>query len=135
MMKQPCLRLRKLTRIAPVIIKNIRHYSFINVNPYMNKFFLSPLFVILLCACTTSKTKVDLLVINATIYTVDSGFSKTEAMAVSRGKIVATGSSASLQKLYEATETHDAAGKYIYPGFIDAHAHFLNYGLGLQSVD
>ena len=102
----------------------------------MNKFhFCILMILVMLCGCTTTKTKVDLLVINATLYTVDSGFSKKEAMAVSNGKIIATGTSASLQQLYEATEIVDATGKFIYPGFIDAHAHFLNYGQGLQSVD
>jgi predicted amidohydrolase YtcJ len=28
----------------------------------------------------------------------------------------------------------DAGGKAVYPGFIDAHAHFYEYGLGLQDV-
>ncbi|MBU2045509.1 MAG: amidohydrolase, partial [Bacteroidetes bacterium] len=29
----------------------------------------------------------------------------------------------------------DAQGKAVYPGFIDAHAHFLRYGQGLQNVN
>ncbi len=29
----------------------------------------------------------------------------------------------------------DAGGKAVYPGFIDAHAHFYEYGLGLQEVN
>ena len=101
----------------------------------MNNFNTLVLVLVLFCACTTTTTKVDLLVFNGSIYTVDAGFSKTEAMAVSNGKIIATGSTADLQKLYVATENVDAAGKFIYPGFIDAHAHFLSYGQGLQSVD
>ena len=76
-----------------------------------------------------------MLVFNATVYTVDSAFSKTEAIAVLDGKIIATGPSESLQKQYEATNKIDAGGKFIYPGFIDAHAHFLGYGQGLQTVD
>ncbi len=100
----------------------------------MNKNYLSFLVaMIMFCACNTTKTKVDLLVMHATIYTVDSGFSKTEGLAISNGKIVATGGS--LDQLYDAKEIVDAAGKFIFPGFIDAHAHFLNYGQGLQSVD
>lgn len=38
-------------------------------------------------------------------------------------------------KKYSATESVDALGKFIYPGFIDAHAHFVGYGLGLQTVN
>ncbi len=81
------------------------------------------------------KMKADLLVYNAVIYTVDSTFSKTEAMAIKDGKIVATGSSADLQNKYDAKEKLDAGGKFIYPGFIDAHAHFVGYGNSLQRVN
>ncbi|MEO6837993.1 MAG: amidohydrolase [Ginsengibacter sp.] len=82
-----------------------------------------------------TKQKIDLLVYNATVYTIDSNFSKSEALAINQGKIIATGSSNKLQKLYHAKENLDAKGKYIFPGFIDAHAHFLGYGIGLQKVN
>jgi len=36
---------------------------------------------------------------------------------------------------YDAREKVDAKGKFIYPGFIDAHAHFYRYGLGLQTAN
>jgi Predicted metal-dependent hydrolase with the TIM-barrel fold len=93
-------------------------------------FFISILF--LSCA---EKQQADLLVYNATIYTVDSAFSKAEAMVITDGKIVATGTSKYLQKHFDATEKLDAKGKFIYPGLIDAHAHFYSYGLGLQTAD
>jgi predicted amidohydrolase YtcJ len=82
-----------------------------------------------------SKTAVDQLLINGTVYTVDSAFSKTEAVAVKDGKIVATGTTAQLQKDFNAKEVIDLQGKFLYPGFIDAHAHFYRYGLGLQTAD
>ena len=81
------------------------------------------------------KQKIDLLVYNATIYTVDNNFSKAEALAINKGKIIATGKSKELQKIYKAKENLDAKGKYIFPGFTDAHAHFFGYGLGLQKAD
>jgi len=81
------------------------------------------------------KTKVDLLVYNATIYTVDSSFSIAEAMAVNNGKIVETGKTSGLQSKYSAKEALDAQAKFIYPGFIDAHAHFVGYGQSLYTVD
>jgi predicted amidohydrolase YtcJ len=89
---------------------------------------------VLLFACT-QKQQADLLVFNATIYTVDTAFSTAEAMVVKEGKILATGKVADLEKEFEATEKLDAGGKFIYPGFIDAHAHFVGYGLSLQTVD
>lgn len=82
-----------------------------------------------------AKEKADLLVYNATIYTVDSSFSTAEAMVIADGKIVATGKTADLEKNYEVKEKTDAGGKFIYPGFIDAHAHFVGYGNSLQRVN
>jgi len=78
---------------------------------------------------------VDLIVYHAKIYTVDKSFSTAEAMAVKAGKIVAVGTTNEIQRAYVASETYDAGGKYIYPGFIDAHAHFVNYALGLQTAN
>jgi len=81
------------------------------------------------------KTSVDLIIEHGSIYTVDSAFSMTEAMAVKEGKIVAVGNNKDILKTYEAKKNIDAAGKFIYPGFIDAHAHFTGYGLGLQTIN
>lgn len=81
------------------------------------------------------KQQVDLIVYNATIYTVDAHFTKAEAIAIKDGKIIATGTTKDIGQQYEATEKIDAQNKYIYPGFIDAHAHFFQYGLGLQTAD
>src|SRR5688572_19474022 len=92
----------------------------------------------ILCNCLVAcsqKESVDLLVYNATIYTVDSAFSITEAMVIKDGKIIATGTSDELNKAYNPKEKLDAGGKFIYPGFIDAHAHFVGYGSSLQRVN
>ena len=76
-----------------------------------------------------------MIVHNGIIYTVDSTFRTVEALAIKDGKIVATGSSEKLLKEYDAEEKLDVGGKFIYPGLIDAHAHFLGYGYALQTVD
>ena len=92
----------------------------------------------ILCNCLiacSQKESVDLLVYNATIYTVDSAFSTTEAMVIKDGKIVATGTSDALNKTFDPKDKLDAGGKFIYPGFIDAHAHFVGYGSSLQRVN
>lgn len=83
----------------------------------------------------SSKKKADLFVYNATIYTVDSAFSTAEAMVIAEGKVLETGKKAELEKKYKAKEQLDAGGKFIYPGFIDAHAHFVGYGNSLQRVN
>jgi len=84
-------------------------------------------------ACS-KREKVDLIVSNAKIYSVDSAFTIHSSMAISNGKIIAIGEKENIEKKYESTNTFDATGKYIYPGFIDPHCHFLGYGLGLPNA-
>ncbi len=100
----------------------------------MKRLLFSATLLVSLLSCS-SKKPVDLFVFNATIYTVDSSFSTAEAMVVNDGKIIAVGTNSELEKNYEAKEKIDAGGKFIYPGFIDAHAHFAGYGNSLQTVD
>jgi predicted amidohydrolase YtcJ len=88
----------------------------------------------LLFACT-SKEKVDLIVHNAVVYTVDSAFTVAQALAIADGKFVAAGSNDEILSRYHANQQYDMQGKAVYPGFIDAHCHFLRYGLGLQHAD
>ena len=86
-------------------------------------------------ACSFAvKKDADLLVYHCTIYTVDTAFTTAEAMVISEGKIIATGKKNDLEKEYNCKEKLDAQGKFIYPGFIDAHAHFVGYGISLQQV-
>ncbi|MFH0999579.1 MAG: amidohydrolase family protein, partial [Bacteroidota bacterium] len=86
----------------------------------------------LITACD-SVHKVDLIVKNAKIYTLDNDFSVQEAFAVKDGKFIAIGSNKDICSKYEAAEVLDLNGKSVYPGFIDAHAHFFGYGLGIQT--
>jgi len=87
-----------------------------------------------LIACE-HKEKVDLLVLNAKVYTVDKDFSLTKAFIVNKGKIVEVGDGEKLLLKYNPKESYNAEGQVIVPGLIDAHAHFYNLGLQLQSVD
>jgi predicted amidohydrolase YtcJ len=90
---------------------------------------------ILLCLAFKTKQQADLIIHNALIYTVDSSFSTAGAIAVKDGKILAVGSNDSVLNAFSATEMVDAGGKAVFPGFIDAHAHFLGYGKSLFAVD
>lgn len=85
--------------------------------------------IIIISSCTSIK-EVDLIVHNGHIYSVDSSFSTYEAMAIKEGKIVGLGSNEHINKYYWANEKLDLNEGYVYPGFIDAHSHFLGYGLG-----
>ena len=92
------------------------------------------IFSVTLISCSQKK-KIDLLVYNAVVYTVDSTFSRAEALAIDKGRILEVGTSADLQGKYDASNEMDVKGKFIYPGFIDAHAHFFGYGLGLRELN
>lgn len=98
----------------------------------MNKagFYLLFLLISTLIACKPME-KADLIVKNGKIYTVDEGFTVEEAMAIREGKILDVGSNVEILEKYSAPETLDLYNKPVYPGFIDAHCHFLGYGLGL----
>ncbi|MEP6845861.1 MAG: amidohydrolase, partial [Panacibacter sp.] len=91
---------------------------------------LSGLFI----SCSPKQT-VDLIIHNATVYTVDSNFTTAEAFAVKDGKIIAVGKNEEILNNYTANDTVNAGGKAVYPGFIDAHAHFISYGQSLFSVE
>jgi predicted amidohydrolase YtcJ len=98
----------------------------------MRKIIFLPL-VLFVISCSVKK--VDLIVHHAVIYTVDSSFSVAEAMAIDDGKIVEVGTNDAILKKYAANEAINAEGKVIYPGFIDAHAHFIGYGRALFQVN
>ena len=91
--------------------------------------------LLLFMACKQQDFNSDLLVKNAVVYTVDNNFSTADAFVVKAGKIIAVGKDDSLEKIYKAHSVVDAEGKAVYPGFIDAHSHFYEYGLSLQEVD
>jgi len=94
-----------------------------------------PILLLFLAACKKKEYNADLLVKNAVVYTVDSAFTTAEAFVVNGGKIIAVGNTDSLEGKYQAREVIDAEGMAVYPGFIDAHAHFYEYGMGLQQVN
>ena len=80
----------------------------------------------------TPKNNADLIVTNGTIYLVNEGFLKAESFAVVDGKIAASGTSEEILKKYSSENIVDATGKFVYPGFNDAHCHFNGYGNNLM---
>jgi len=98
---------------------------------------LWPLLLVFTVACKQKQKEfnADLLVKNALVYTVDSNFTTAHAFVVKAGKIIAVGDTEVLDKKYLAREVVDAGGHAVYPGFIDAHSHFYDYGTGLQQAD
>ncbi|MES2680759.1 MAG: amidohydrolase family protein [Bacteroidota bacterium] len=86
-------------------------------------------------SCSGEKKPADLILHNAVIYSVDSAFTVGEAMAVKDGIIIEVGTNHEVLEKYTAAEVIDVKKKIIFPGFIDAHCHFVAYGLGLRQVN
>ncbi len=100
----------------------------------MNRAVILIFWLTLLSACGYKGEQADLVVHNARIYTIDPEFTVAEALAVRDGKIIEVGPEREILNQYRAERTYDAAQRPVYPGFIDAHAHFLAYGLEQQQV-
>jgi predicted amidohydrolase YtcJ len=101
-------------------------------SPILFKLFSISVMLFILASCNTKKA--DAVYYNGLIYTVDSNFHNVEAFAVKDGKIIATGTKEEILK-YDAKEQIDLKGKFVYPGFIDAHCHFYGYGVDLKKIN
>jgi predicted amidohydrolase YtcJ len=81
------------------------------------------------------KPAADLIVTNAKIWTVDHEKPTAQALAVLGERIVAVGSNQEVEPWRgRKTRTIDAGGKFVLPGFNDAHVHFVSGGFQLDSV-
>ncbi|MGD1980962.1 MAG: amidohydrolase family protein [Flavobacteriaceae bacterium] len=100
----------------------------------MNKHFYFPLILFLIVTLNSCQKKVDLVVHNATVYTLGKNTNKASAFVVDQGKFIAVGGE-ELVSQYTAKKVLDLQQLPVYPGFIDSHCHFLSLGLSLQQVD
>jgi predicted amidohydrolase YtcJ len=86
--------------------------------------------------CAKSPTGADLMIVGARIWTVDPARPEAEAVAVTGDRIAAVGTRAEIEKLRgPATRVIDAGGRFVMPGFGDAHIHLMTGGAQLDSVD
>ena len=92
------------------------------------------LLFLLLVFLTSCSEKVDLIVHNATIYSVDSNHTKYSSLAVKDGKFKYVGGDEILSN-FSSQNIINAQGLPIYPGFIDSHAHFYDLGFYINQVD
>lgn len=84
----------------------------------------------LLCLLPPLATATDTLYVNARIYTVDATDSSVEAMAVTDGRITATGSRQAIQARYGASaQVVDLGGRFVMPGIQDMHVHPTDGGI------
>ena len=92
------------------------------------------LLFLLLIFLTSCSEKVDLIVHNATIYSVDPYNTKYSSLAVKDGIFKYVGGDEILSN-FSSQNIINAQGLPIYPGFIDSHAHFYDLGYYLNQVD
>lgn len=80
--------------------------------------------------------KVDLILTNAKIITMDSNLPIAQGVAIDKGIISAIGSNEHVLSFRdESTLVMDIGGKLLLPGFNDSHMHLLNYGITLMKAD
>jgi predicted amidohydrolase YtcJ len=96
--------------------------------------FLLFVLVTMLSGCAFQNEEADLIVHNARIYALDQENHVYQAMAIKDGKIIELGPERQILNKYNAPRSIDAAQRAIYPGFIDAHCHFLAYARALSEV-
>jgi len=83
--------------------------------------------------------KIDLIIQNANIVTLDSSHSIGKAVAIADGKIVDISYEGNLSKheyqTHPGTQILDLKGATLLPGFIDTHSHLLMYGEMMDYID
>lgn len=99
------------------------------------KFFKIYFFFFTIVSFAQKKQNADLIITNAKIYTVNNQFEIANAIAISKGKIIGIGSSKKINNLFQSHNIINAKGKFIYPGFYDAHAHLYGLGMNMQKVN
>ena len=76
----------------------------------------------------SSKTNIDLIIINTKIYDPIKGLLPETALAISASNIVFLGDDQSARTLCQpATPILDAGGHLLLPAFTDSHTHFLGF--------
>ena len=98
----------------------------------MQRYLSFPIVIILLLSsCSVEKDclEADLVLINAKVYTANEKLPEAEAVAILKDKIIFVGSAnESIQYTCNDNPIEDLQGKFIFPGFIDAHAHLKGIG-------
>lgn len=83
---------------------------------------------ILLCSQANAQ-KAELLLYNASIYTLDEERPLAEALAIANGRIIKVGSNKDLLRLKgKQTRLIDAKGHCVIPGLFDSHLHVIRGG-------
>ncbi|MEE2826345.1 MAG: amidohydrolase [Planctomycetota bacterium] len=78
----------------------------------------------------------DLILIGGQVATMDPARPRVEAIAIKGERILAVGSNEEIQRYSDAeTRKIDLQGKFLMPGFIEGHAHFLGLGQSMMMLN
>src|SRR5690349_13473463 len=78
----------------------------------------------------------DLIIINASVHTMDQARPTAGAVAIQGNRITAVGATPEIRELAgPATRVIDANEKLVFPGFNDAHVHWLMGGFSITNVN
>src|SRR3954469_17087356 len=93
-------------------------------------------FLVLTSALFAQHPAADTIITNAKVYTVEKEHPRAEAVAILGDRIVGVGSAPEIDA-WRGPETKviDAGGHLLLPGFNDAHVHFVDGGVQLDSVE
>jgi hypothetical protein len=85
---------------------------------------------------TSTPAPADLVLLNGRIATADPAAGTVEALAVNGYRITAVGSSEEITR-YVGKETRliELGGRFVMPGFIEGHGHFMGLGRAKQILD
>src|SRR6266705_3565407 len=88
-------------------------------------------------ALSHAQTKsADVIITHGHVYTVNAKQPWAEAIAIRQHHIVAVGSVADIDRWRGPhTQTIDAQGRLVLPGFYDSHIHFMEGALSLEKVN
>lgn len=96
------------------------------------------LIAVLLCCLSLFACKpdrADLILIDGVVHTMDDSNHVHQAVAIRDGKIIAVGTSDEIQFRFACDSIVNLQGGAVYPGFIDAHSHFIGYAKSLNQAD
>lgn len=97
----------------------------------MNYRFYLLLVIITLASCDFKSEQADLILHNGKIHTLDPQNNVFRACAIKNGKVLEVGAENHILTKYAADKIVDLQYSNVYPGFFDAHCHFLGLGESL----
>ncbi len=98
--------------------------------------FLVPFALLAFATLGEQKSSADLVLVNGAIYTGDPALGRVEALAIKGELIIAAGTQSEIKPwVGPNTRVLDLQGRFVMPGFNDAHVHLASAGLAKLTLD